>query len=196
MTTGEQERQHWDGLASDLSNVGGGDTMPPPGHFIQFLARGWRDTQADGDLLDLGCGPGRLAVPVSERLRRRVWAVDVSPNMLAQINPAAELVWPVLGDGRAIPDAVQNIAMAWSVLMFQHVGLDVQIAYTAQVRNRLLPGGVFVAQVVTFGPVHDFSHPVAAWQAVAYGEMAGMDLVWAQRDPVVREWTWLAWRKP
>ena len=46
--------------------------------------------EADGPVVELGCGTGRVAVPVARALGRRVIAIDRSPAMLAKARAAAE----------------------------------------------------------------------------------------------------------
>ena len=53
-------------------------------HFLRLL-----DPQPDWSVLDMGCGPGTLALPLAERVRQ-VSAVDFSAEMLKILNEKAQ----------------------------------------------------------------------------------------------------------
>jgi SAM-dependent methyltransferase len=81
-------------VARDGSPVDIYDALPPMGEpelIHSVLAPG-------SSILDLGCGTGRVAVPLTD-LGHRVVGVDDSPDMLERLDPRIE---PVLGDARTL----------------------------------------------------------------------------------------------
>ncbi|MFI1102141.1 class I SAM-dependent methyltransferase [Streptomyces melanogenes] len=76
--------------------------------------------EADGALLDFGCGPGRVAAHAARALGMRIIGVDASPDMLAlarkEGTPGAE--YHLVADGRVggLPDACADAAMCNHVL--------------------------------------------------------------------------------
>lgn len=115
--------------------------------------RFWTDlaARADGTVLELGCGTGRLSVPVARRARRFV-GVDRSAAMLrrlrarlrrARLTGRASLV---RGDVRALPlrpDGCCRLVMA-PYGMLQSLLTDDDLAATlAGAARALAPGGVF-----------------------------------------------------
>jgi SAM-dependent methyltransferase len=71
-----------------------------PGYPPELLERLAEAAGLDGTgrLLDLGCGPGPLAVPLAPRFEEVV-AVDVEPEMLAQLPPGIRTVLGRAEDG-------------------------------------------------------------------------------------------------
>lgn len=73
---------HWDDRAAALS------AKAPLSRYTQeFIARMKLDDAAS--LLDVGCGPGTLSLPLAQRLEH-VIALDFSPGMLAAVQAAAK----------------------------------------------------------------------------------------------------------
>lgn len=192
MTTPEQERAHWDVLAADPANVGGGPGMPGTLHFIAKLNE-WR---VPGVALDLGCGVGRLLGAMSDlHVDSHFAGVDVSVHMAAQVAPRPNVLVHV-GDGRTIPEEIGDIQFAWSVLMFQHIPQTAQIGYVRQVADRLTSGGRFVLQWVDRGADHDYSRPTPGPMMLKWATEAGLDLLAMWRDELVSDWLWAVWEKP
>lgn len=96
-----------------------------------LLERAGARVSSDDDVVDVGCGLGRLSRALSTRAAT-VTAVDVSAEMLAQaarLNDELENVTWVHGDGaslRALPDASADAVV--SHVVFQHIP-DPQITY-------------------------------------------------------------------
>lgn len=188
MTTPEDEREHWDTLASDQSNIGGVG-MPAPEWFVEHVTR-HLDLPLRSTVVELGCGVGRIA----SQMTATVYAVDISQEMLDQID--SPNVIPVQGNGRTIPIQVPSVDGAYSVLMFQHIPADAVLGYLHSVFGKLVTGGRFVAQWVTEGPKHDYSHPLTPSAMQSHAEDAGFRLLDMWTDRLVREWMWACWEKP
>jgi len=76
-----KSRQEWDGKSSSMA--ASAVNSPYVDAFISRMA-----LQKDDCVLDIGCGPGTLAVPLAKRVKKVV-AVDYSPQMLAQLRDYA-----------------------------------------------------------------------------------------------------------
>lgn len=92
-----------------------------------------------GWVLDLGCGVGRLAVPIAQQHPRlRVMGVDISPGMVKWANAVQqERVRVYRCDGRTIPvpdPPAPYYVAAWAVDLFDHLDLDVVRGYLESVR--------------------------------------------------------------
>ncbi len=134
-----------------------------------------------GPILELGCGSGRLTVPLA-RAGHRVVGVDTAPAMLARCRArlarAGEAVRArasvIRADFRALDGAVRGRfpLVICPFNAFQHLyGLDDVERCLAGVRRRLAPGGLFVFDVMN------------------------PDLRWLSRDPT-RRWGKTRYKDP
>lgn len=110
-------------------------------------------------VVDLGCGIGRLARPLSEKFDQVVGA-DISEAMLAQAreNVQGAFVRFVLigADCRVdVSDSAADVVLAWTV--FRHTPKSVFARYLDEARRMLKPGGrlLFEAQIRESGVVSD-----------------------------------------
>lgn len=156
----------WDGTVLERSI----EQIMTPDFKLSLLAAFSRPAR----VLDLGCGAGRLAIPLIAKLPRRVTivGVDIAPEMLRRAwerTPARyanRLEW-LLGDGRTLPDEVGTLHAAYSAITFQHIPHEAQAGYVKAVADRLVSGGVFRFQLYegaadTFLAHH--VHEEMAWQ--------------------------------
>jgi SAM-dependent methyltransferase len=104
-------------------------------------------------VLDLGCGAGRLTIPIA--LRRPTFemaGVDISQNMLdcalardaaaTVTGGSAQIRW-IPCDGRSLPADLGRLDAAYSMIMLQHIPRKAQAAYISAVAAALVRGGVF-----------------------------------------------------
>jgi cyclopropane fatty-acyl-phospholipid synthase-like methyltransferase len=157
------------------------------------------DMPAAGPLLDLGCGWGRLAIPMAKaQPRSTVWAVDASPAMLGHLATEADgqpNLHGVLTDGGTeLPRSVPALAGAWSVLCFQHMPADQQRSYLGQMADRLQPAAPLVVQFVTDTEPGPLSHPVEPQQLVDWCRQVDL-LAEVRPDLAQPTWLWLHARK-
>jgi SAM-dependent methyltransferase len=139
-----------------------------------------------GDALDLGCGPGRHAIPLARR-GFRVTAVDLSPFHLAKARERAEVarvaVEFVQSDMRAF---VRADAFDLAVNLFTSFGYfedpadDLRVL--RHVHHSLRPGGVLVMDVASKERLARVLHPTLSQRAVD-----GALLV--QRHQIVEDWS-------
>jgi len=139
-----------------------------------------------GDALDLGCGPGRHAIPLARR-GFRVTAVDLSAFHLTKARERAEAaqvaVEFVQSDMRAF---VRADAFDLAVSLFTSFGyfedpLD-DLRVLRHVHQSLRPGGVLVMDVASKERLARVLHPTLSQRAVD-----GALLV--QRHQIVEDWT-------
>lgn len=143
-----------------LTGIG---TAPAPAESELFFESGRRDAawmlEEVGDLLpggdlaiEIGCGVGRLLIPMSSRFRRVV-GVDVAPTMLAKLAGNCERfgagnVQPALADEPWDQPGQADFIYGW--LVFQHIA-DVQAVekLLRRIAVAIKPGGVALLQFDT-----------------------------------------------
>ena len=124
--------------------------------FYREIAR--RRLGGPGRILELGCGSGRVTVPLA-RDGHRVTAVDRSEAMLDRLRsrvaalpaPAAARITPALGDLRSfdVPDRGEGFPLAIAAFnVLEHLYTRGELdACLRRVAAHLAPGGVFVFDV-------------------------------------------------
>ncbi len=100
---------------------------------------------ATGDVAELGCGYGTFTVPLAQRIRGRVFALDLDPAMIAATREraaAASLrnidasVRDVLADGFGVPPGSCDAVLLFNILHGEEPLMLLRYAYSA-----LRPGG-------------------------------------------------------
>jgi len=138
-----------------------------------------------GDVVEFGCGYGTFTIPAAKATAARVIAIDIEPEMVAEINrKAAEaglsnvvgVVRDFVAEGTGLPDAKAGRTMLFNILHIENpLGL-LREAYRV-----LAPGGE-VAMIhwrsdleTPRGP----SLPIrpTAEQCRAWGEQAGFEFI-------------------
>lgn len=119
--------------------------------------------------LEIGCGPGRLLVPLSRRFGR-IAGVDVSPEMveLARRNlagaPHARVEVTSGADLAAFAD--ESIDFCYSYAVFQHIpSRAVVLSYLREARRVLKTGGLLKCQ---FNASEDPSGAADTWSGVRF----------------------------
>ena len=138
-----------------------------------------------GDLVEFGCGHGTFTLPAAKRVRGRIFALDIEPEMVSATTAKAESagltnvvasVRDFVGDGCGVPDGGAGYAMLFNIL---HI--DNPVGLLREAHRTLAPGGL--AGIIHWrtdvetprGP----SMPIrpTAEQCRAWGEMAGLEFV-------------------
>lgn len=109
-----------------------------------------------GRALDLGCGVGRLAVPLA-KVGWSIWGVDLSPGMLAEADACARKMgvadrvnWSMadFSDLTILPEGPFDLVLAIGSLF--HVTDDAVLARILDaIAARLRPSGIFVVDMET-----------------------------------------------
>ena len=120
-----------------------------------------------GQVLDVGAGIGRLAIPVAQRMQLEVWAYEPSYTMRDAI-PDSFGVIPV----GVWPDT--TFTGAWCVLVLQHLEYDQQESIITHVADRLEEGARFVIQTVHGYTDSPGSHHVMYPQLASWIDRAGL----------------------
>lgn len=147
----------------------------------------------DGDVLEYGCGNGRIAVPLA-RIGLSVWGIDRSPVMLADLRQRlareptlARRIHLREGDMREarLRRRFPLVLCTFNTFLHLYTRDDVE-RFLARVRAHLAPGGLFVVDVALPDPeelardparlhrVPRFKHP-STGEVVRYGERFDYD---------------------
>jgi SAM-dependent methyltransferase len=205
VTSPTEERTYWTALAEadPFRAAWGADAIGTPrfdanrDHALEMivphLGRGIRP---GGWVLDLGCGPGRLAVPIAGFCpRATIVGVDISARMIrAARNYAVD--WSVgnctwlISDGRRLPD-IGPIDGAYSVLCFQHLDAETIRGYMQSFAGVLEPGAKLVIQIVRDDGIGFVPFDHHHGQSVLVDAELRLALVAVQTDPAFEQWDWL-----
>ena len=143
-----------------------------------------------GRVLELGCGVGRLTIPIALATTCQIVAVDVASRMV-DAAPAHERVSYIVNDGESVPPGYFD--GAYSVLMFQHLSERYVRGYLHEMASALRPGAPFLFQYVVgnqnFGLDHRYSRrTMLEW---AYDAGLGVDEKKVWRDRMQYDWDWM-----
>jgi SAM-dependent methyltransferase len=113
---------------------------------------------AEDDVLEIGCGVGRLTRPIAARASS-VHALDVSGEMLERgrrHHPSEDNIRWVLGDGHSLaPIGDGAVDAVISHVVFQHIpDPRVTLGYVAEIGRVLRPGGWAAFQVSNDPQIH------------------------------------------
>lgn len=118
--------------------------------------------QAQGTVLDLGCGTGFYARAfVAEPNVEKVYGLDVAKGMLDYAAATSTSVEWLQADARNIPLADASVDVVFSSLMVQWLGAD--SALLTEVKRVLKPGGRFVFSTLLDGTLCELK---TAWAQV------------------------------
>lgn len=102
----------------------------------------WRQYGLDEDsCLEIGCGAGRISRALMQRFAA-VYAVDISPDMLALAKSNVAGPTFLLSDGGSLPVPDNSVTAAFSCQVFQHFdNRDVALAYFREIYRVLRAEG-------------------------------------------------------
>lgn len=112
---------------------------------------------ADDDVIDVGCGSGRLAKPLAGWLRGHYLGIDVIPELVARAGDiAARPDWDFrVADGLVIPAADDSADIVCFFSVFTHLLHEQTFLYLRDARRVLRPGGRIVFSFLEFSmPSH------------------------------------------
>lgn len=184
----------WDAQAPDMDAAMFAAWANPGDGLDSCLPRLRSVIQREGPIGEIGCGPGRLLLPVAEmRGPERLHGVDVSPRMLdwcrVHLGVLAEQVTLDVVDGSGeLPWS--EFGGIWSVLTFQHMPHEAQSAYIRSAGAALVDGGCLVIQFVPEGDVGPLNFPTPVATIVGWARDAGFD-PFVSSDETFETWQWL-----
>lgn len=156
------------------------------------------NTDIAGPIVEFGCGPGRLTLPIAKRLDRHIIAIDTSPAMVAPLTervietnaPITVMLTDLTDPDQALP--ADSVANTYSMLTFQHMNDDDTETVIETLAHALKPLGRLIVQFTTGKPgdAGPLSHPrqpdiVAATLTPLFRHVK----TWA--DPVEPTWFWV-----
>jgi SAM-dependent methyltransferase len=107
----------------------------------------------NGYLIDVGCGSGRLAKPLSEYLTGKYLGIDVVPGLVdyaRKLVPRADWRFEV-AEGLKIPEADGRADMVCFFSVLTHLLHEESFVYLREARRVLKPGGKIVFSFLDFG---------------------------------------------
>lgn len=191
----QQERAWWN-THTDPEFVWGADRDLSDA-CVNFVDRLLAPAPTELPIVDLGCGPGRILVPLAERHPRSTfYGIDVSPEQLAGCVTLPRNAELFVGNGRTLPFG--KVAAVYSVLLFQHIPWMAQIGYVAEAARCLVPGGRFVVQVVDGRPSDPSSfldHKTFSPWLLRAAQDARLEPREMTRGVIFDEWVWYTFTK-
>ena len=141
-----------------------------------------------GNILDLGCGNGRLMVPLAKKHRRsKFTGVDFSKNILDEA-PKVSNVDYILNDGKTIKTK-KKFDSGYSMLLFQHIENKDFENYLKEVYKVLKKGGKFLFQFVEGKDQAFLSHNARVSDVFKWCENAGF-IKFKTHNAIYDVWKW------
>jgi len=156
---------------------------------------------AELNIVDLGCGAGRLGFPAAMAMpEATIIGVDISRAALDALEDAANAhevdnLCSVQGDGRTLPDEALGVDAVFSFGMFQEVPWATAWGYIRCIARALLPGGVVRLQFVEGDQAVEGDHRYPTERVAQAMERFGLAVVAIDRGLVQADWTFITARK-
>ena len=177
-----------------LYSLGSRELLAAATDEVISILEDWGVLGVHRDALEIGCGIGRLMVPLSSRVRSLV-GTDVSPGMISAATRRLE----GLSNTRVQLTTGQNLSefdsdsmdLIYSVDAFPYVVLSGQALvkrYFSEVRRLLRPGGDFVLFNYAYGRSRDDIND----EVLAYAQVAGLQIIRADESPF-QIWNGIGW---
>jgi SAM-dependent methyltransferase len=168
--SGAESERYWDGLAREnalfyVDNEADYESPDDEGFWRRgdealerMLAMTGHEPRPDEEVLDIGCGVGRMTRALAVRVRH-VHALDVSGEMLRlarERNPHLRNVDWLHGDGSSLGVlADASVDGCFSHVVFQHLPrAEMTLGYVREMGRVLRPGGWALFQVSTDPAIH------------------------------------------
>jgi cyclopropane fatty-acyl-phospholipid synthase-like methyltransferase len=155
----------------------------------------WRVLGGDRDALEIGCGIGRLMVPLSSRVRSVV-GTDVSSGMIAAATRRLEGIGNAsvhVTTGEDLSEfGAASLDLVYSVDAFPYLvlcGHELVERHFREIRRVLRPGGDFVL----FNYAYGRSREDADREVLAFAQRADLEVVRADASPF-RIWNGIGWQ--
>lgn len=192
-----QEKQHWESFkdAVSVSKAIWADEDKKVNECLRMITPALRSKLKHGNnILDLGCGNGRLLHPLSLKYRSVDFVgVDFSAAMLRFAMDGENIIY-AQNDGVTIPFDDNYFHGGYSMIMFQHIPNENFAGYLKEVYRVLRPEGIFIFQFVEGVQRHFLSHHAAVDSVMKWVSDAGMRCL-SLDDGIYYEWKWMAIQK-
>lgn len=142
-----------------------------------------------GKTLEIGCGVGRLAIPLSEH--QPVTGIDISKNMLKIARSRSSKPTFKLNNGITIPYKDDTFDSVYCVAVFQHLKEAGVIMYIQEASRVLKDGGVFVFQFIQGVESEPFSNHYELRHINSILEANCFTVKKADRGIGHKLWTWI-----
>jgi len=171
-------------------------------HRLDALGEGMARRRA----LEIGCGPGRLLLPMSRHFEE-IYGVDISEEMIRIARerlrgvPKAHVMVNSGGDLALFED--DYFSFVYSYIVFQHIpSKEIVLNYLAEIQRVLVPGGITRFQVRGAPPSKAGEDEPITWkgcvlldsEVVDFARGAGMELVGIYGEQT--QYLWVTLRKP
>lgn len=141
-------------------------------------------------VVEWGCGVGRLAWRVAERLDAFVLGIDVSEQMLTRAHPHDQVAY-MLGDGETWNVEPASANGAYSMLVAQHLEPEVVVANLSEMRRVLVPGGRWVMQYVRGTNRSPHLHDYTNDEMRSLAKAAGLTVTNLHSGLFYPQWSWI-----
>lgn len=141
----EIEKEYWDKASKDKD---------VDKKYISNIAKdGFKDAlgDLDGNVLEIGCGVGRL-------MKAGWYGIDISQGMIDIARSRKKNCHFEVSDGRTIPFEDNFFDHVYSVLVFQHIPFDAVLGYIKEAHRVLRKYGLFQFQFIEGNEDEPFSH--------------------------------------
>ena len=114
------------------------------------------EVSSGAKVLDIGCGTGRLTIPLQEKAQAEVWGLDLSAEMLEQAKQkkGAETIHWILGDAQALPFPDRFFDLTFMCLVLHHI--EDKARAIEEMYRVLKPGGRSLIWTVSHQQIKDF----------------------------------------
>jgi len=146
-------------------------------------------------VLDIGCGPGRLARDVITRSGCALVGIDVAPSMVTVAQDGG-LGTYLVSDGFSIP-VMGPFDAIYAVTVFQHIRHTIVRGYMRQALDRLAPGGRMLFSYADGDEEGFLSHQATTASMMAWMYEAGFGNVrQVPTPPTHPAWGWMIAEAP
>lgn len=193
----DTERDYWNRAATDpqvdVKYIADVDTE-------ECLTKAIRPHLKYGITLDLGCGVGRLTIPIAKDTDSFIYGVDISERMLhiaveRALRADIRNISLLMNDGRSLPFDDNFFDCAYSMLLFQHIPAEAVKAYITEVSRVLKPNGVFRFQFIEGDEDEPFSKHYSKADIVQWLGDAKMSVETYDKGLIHEQWSWMTVKK-